>query len=166
MTNQVPTPASVARGIFDALNRHDIDAATALVSDDAVCDFVAIGQFEGKAAIRRYFQELFTAMPNFSVTVDRVVGDDACVVVQWHSAGDFTGGPFQGVQPTGKHVETRGVDVVEITDGLLVRSTIYFDGATFARQIGMLPQAGSGAERAMQSAFNAVTRLRGRLRGS
>ncbi len=165
MTTPDPTPASVARVIFEALDRHDIDAATTLTRSDAVCDFVAVGLFEGKDAIRRYFQELFAAMPDFSVTVDRVVGDDTCAAVQWHSAGDFTGGSFQGIQPTGKHVETRGVDVVEVTDGLLVRSTIYFDGATFARQIGMLPQAGSGAHRAMQSAFNAATRLRRRLLG-
>ncbi len=45
-----------------------------------------------------------------------------------------------------------------------VRSTVYSDGTTFARQIGMLPTAGSRADRAMQSALNAVTRARSRLR--
>ena len=39
-------------------------------------------------------------------------------------------------------------------------NTAYFDGASFARQIGMLPPDGSGADRAMKSAFNAVTKLR------
>ena len=39
-------------------------------------------------------------------------------------------------------------------------NTGYFDGASFARQIGMLPPDGSGADRAMKSAFNAVTKLR------
>ena len=36
----------------------------------------------------------------------------------------------------------------------------YFDGASYARQIGMLPPDGSGADRAMKSAFNTVTKLR------
>ena len=39
-------------------------------------------------------------------------------------------------------------------------NTAYYDGASFARQVGMLPAEGSGAERAMKGAFNAVTKMR------
>ena len=39
-------------------------------------------------------------------------------------------------------------------------NTAYYDGASFARQVGMLPPEGSGAERTMKSAFNAVTKVR------
>ena len=65
-----------------------------------------------------------------------------------------------GIEPTGKHIEIRGMDLFELEDGKLVSNTSYFDGASFARQIGMLPADGSGADRAMKSAFNAVTKLR------
>jgi hypothetical protein len=44
-----------------------------------------------------------------------------------------------------------------------VRNTAYYDGMTFAREIGMLPPRDSQAERAMFAAFNAVTRVRERL---
>ena len=50
--------------------------------------------------------------------------------------------------------------MMEIEDGLIVRNTVYYDGAAFARQIGMLPEQESGAEKAMIAAFNAVTKLR------
>jgi hypothetical protein len=68
------------------------------------------------------------------------------------------------VEPTGKHVEVRGVDVMEIAEGKVRHNTIYYDGASFLRQIGMLPKAGSGADRAVLAAFNAGTRLRRRAR--
>jgi hypothetical protein len=57
-------------------------------------------------------------------------------------------------------MELRFVEMMEVEDGLLVRNTAYYDGAAFARQIGMMPEQESGAEKAMIAAFNAVTKLR------
>ena len=74
--------------------------------------------------------------------------------------GHFTGAPFQGIEPTGKPVEVRGLDLIELEGGEIVSLTAYYDGASFARQVGMLPPEGSGAERAMMGAFNAVTKVR------
>jgi steroid delta-isomerase-like uncharacterized protein len=156
------TPSKVASAIFDALSKKDLDAATAFIADDTVDDFVAIGEVRGKPAIGRFFDELLAAFPDFEMMVDRIVGDRSSAVVQWHAAGTFSGGKFQGIEPTGKHVEIRGVDVMEITEGLVRHNTIYYDGASFARQIGMLPSSGSGTDKAMLSVFNTVTRLRQR----
>jgi steroid delta-isomerase-like uncharacterized protein len=158
------TPTEVARSIFEALNKKDLDAAMGLVAEDTVDDFVAIGLVPGQQAIRRFFDELLTAFPDFEIAVESIVGDEAHAVVQWHAAGSFTDGPFQGVEPTGRHVEIRGVDVMEIADGSVRHNTIYYDGAAFARQIGMLPRAGSSSDKAIRSVFNAVTRLRQRRR--
>jgi steroid delta-isomerase-like uncharacterized protein len=154
------TPSEVARAIFDALSKKDFDAAFHFLADDTVDDFVAIGEFRGKPAIRQFFDELLAAFPDFEMSVDRIVGDRSTAVVQWQAAGTFSGGKFQGIEPTGKHVEIRGVDVIEIAEGLVHHNTIYYDGASFARQIGLLPSSGSGTDKAMQSVFNTVTRLR------
>jgi hypothetical protein len=64
----------------------------------------------------------------------------------------------------GRQVEIRGADVMEIVDGLIQHNTIYYDGATFARQIGLLPGLGSRADRALLSVFNAKTTLSQRFR--
>ena len=162
-TTETTTPSKVARAIFDALSKKDLDAATEFITDDTVDDFVAIGEVRGKPAIRRFFDELLAAFPDFEMTVDRIVGDRSSAVVQWHAAGSFSGGKFQGIEATGKHVAIRGVDVMEITAGQVVHNTIYYDGASFARQIGMLPHNGSGPDKAMRSVFNTVTRFRKRL---
>jgi steroid delta-isomerase-like uncharacterized protein len=155
-------PAEIARNIFEAASKRDLDAALAYNTDDGVDDFVPIGEMRGRVAIRRFFEELFAAFPDFDISVDRIVADDHTAAVQWHASGSFTGGQFQGIEPTGRHVEIRGVDVMEIEDGKLQRNTIYYDGASFARQVGMLPRSDSAPEKAMLSVFNAVTRVRQR----
>jgi len=167
MTTQTPTPfhtttkpSEVARTIFDALSKKDLDAFIEFISDDTMDDFVAIGEFGGKPAIRQFFVELLAAFPDFQMTVDRIVGDESTAVVQWHAAGTFSGGKFQGIEPTGRHVDIRGVDVMEMAEGRVRHDTIYYDGASFGRQIGLLPRRGSGTDKAMLSAFNAVARLR------
>ena len=162
MDTETPTPSEMARTIFEALSKRDLDTAMKFNTDDAVDDFVAIGEFRGRLAIRRFFDELLAAFPDFDIAVDRIVGDDSAAVVQWHAAGTFSGGKFQGIEPTGKHVQIRGVDVMEFAEGRYVHNTIYYDGASFARQIGMLPRSGSVTEKATLFGFNASTRLRQR----
>jgi hypothetical protein len=49
-------------------------------------------------------------------------------------------------------------------EGRLKHNTIYYDGLGFARQIGLLPKAGSGADKAMTAAFNAGTEVRAQIR--
>ena len=158
------TPADVARAAFDAVSKRDPDGIVATGAPEYVDDFVAVGEIRGHDAIRAFFRDLFAAFPDFTITVDRIVADDTAAVVQWHVAGTFTGGPFQGIAPTGRPVEIRGVDVMEIADGLVQHNTIYYDGATFARQIGLLPGLGSRADRALLAAFNAKTTLSQRIR--
>ena len=160
------TPTEVARAAFAAVIGKDPEGIVALGAPGYVDDFVAIGQVRGQDAIRAFFSELFAAFPDFEITVDRIVADEASAAVQWHAAGTFTGGPFQGILPTGRRVEIRGTDIMEIAGGLIQHNTIYYDGATFARQIGMLPALGSPADRAVTAVFNVKTKLGQRYRGA
>ena len=158
------TPAEVARAAFDAVVSKDPDGIVATGAPGYVDDFVALGEVRGHQAIRAFFTELFAAFPDFEMTVDRIVADETSAAVQWHATGTFTGGPFQGILPTGSRVEIRGADIMEISGGLVQHNTIYYDGASFARQIGMLPAQGSRADRALVSAFNVKTELGQRWR--
>lgn len=124
-----------------------------------VDDFVAIGEFRGRDAVRELFAEMFTALPDFAFSVERVVAEGDAVVVKWHAEGTFTGGRFQGIEPTGARVVIRGCDFFEIEDGWIRRNTVFYDGASFARQIGMLPAKDSLADRAILRLFNTKVRL-------
>jgi len=157
------SPAEVAAGIFESFQRRDLDAVARMQHDDIEEDFVAVGVYRGKPAVRAFFEELFAAVPDLIMTLDRILADGVHATVQWHITGTFSGGPFQGVHATGRRIELKGVDVMHIVDGLLVDNTIYYDGLSFARQSGMLPSAGSRGDRAMTAAFNAQTDIRGKL---
>jgi steroid delta-isomerase-like uncharacterized protein len=157
-------PADVARAAFAAVISKDPDGIIAHGAPGWVDDFVAIGEIRGLQAIRAFFSEVFAAFPDFEISVDKIVADETSAVVQWHAVGTFTGAPFQGITPTGRRVEIRGADVMEIADGLIQHNTIYYDGATFARQIGLLPRRGSRADQALLTAFNTKTSLSRRYR--
>ncbi len=151
------SPVEVASQLFEALNQRYLDLAVKLWHPDLVEDFVAVGEFRGPAGARGFFEQLFAAAPDIAFTVDRLIGDEEHAVVQWRITGTFTGGSFQGIHATGRTVELRGVDVMHVVDGQLRHNTIYYDGLTFARQIGLLPAEGTLADKALRSSFNAKT---------
>ena len=159
-----PSPLEAATRIFAALRERDLTIIETAEHPDVVDDFVAIGEFRGADAVRGFFAELLTAFPDFDLEVVHMVGDAEHAVVEWHATGTFTGSPFQGVHATGRRVGLRGCDVMRFEEGRLKHNTIYYDGLGFARQIGLLPKAGSGADKAMTAAFNAGTDVRAQIR--
>jgi predicted ester cyclase len=151
----------VATSYFEAVAARDPEAMAAHWDPDGVGDLVPIGPIRGPGGIRTFFTELFTAIPDADFLVEKMVVDSQGASVSWRLRGTFEGGPFQGIEPNGSTVDVRGVDVLEVSeDGKLTSNTAYYDGAAFARAIGMLPAQDSGAERAMRAGFNTVTRLR------
>jgi steroid delta-isomerase-like uncharacterized protein len=148
------------RSYFEAMDRRDVGAMVEFWRDDGVEDVVPVGLLRGKEELRAFLDASFRAVPDARTTLGRIVAGESSCAVEWRLEGTFDGAPFMDIEPTGKHVEIRGFDLLELEDGQIVSNTAYYDGASFARQIGMLPPDGSGADRAMKSAFNAVTKLR------
>lgn len=149
-----------ARSYLAAAARRDADAMAEHWDPDGVLDLVPLGIVRGREAIAGTFRELFDAVPDSETVVGRLVAGEREVVVEWRMSGHFTGVPFQGIEATGKFLELRGIDLIEIADGKIVTNTAYYDGMSFARQVGLMPPEDSGAERAMKGAFNAVTKAR------
>jgi steroid delta-isomerase-like uncharacterized protein len=149
-----------ARSYFDAIARRDTQAMVEHWREDGVDDIVPLAPLRGHDEITAFFRELFAAMPDVEMTVTRVVAGEREAAVEWRAVGNFTGEPFQGVDATGKRIEIRGIDLLEVEDGKIVANTAYYDGMSFARQIGLMPAQDSSAENAMKSAFNATTRVR------
>jgi steroid delta-isomerase-like uncharacterized protein len=148
------------RSYFEAMDGRDVAAMVDHWREDGVEDLVPVGLLRGKDELRGFLEATFRAVPDARTTVGRIVAGERSCAVEWRLEGTFDGAPFMDIEPTGKHVEIRGFDLFELEDGEIVSNTAYYDGASFARQIGMLPPDGSGADRAMKSAFNAVTKLR------
>jgi steroid delta-isomerase-like uncharacterized protein len=158
-----PKATEVARETFRVLfDEKDLSKAPTFWSENSVDHFVAAGQsVRGTAALTQWFRELLTAVPDWRMEIENTFDDgDRQVVVQWRGTGTFTGGTFMGIEPSGRRVDIKGVDVFRFDDDWKVdQNTVYYDGAEFARQIGMLPPRGSTADRMTLAAFNAKTKL-------
>jgi steroid delta-isomerase-like uncharacterized protein len=148
------------RSYFEAVANRDTSAMAGHWSEDGVDDLVPLGPLRGREEITAFFRDLFAAVPDLETTVTRVVAGEQQAAVEWRMTGHFTGGPFQGVDATGRRVEMRGLDLMDVEEGKITGNTAYYDGMTFARQIGLMPPENSSAENAMKSAFNAATRVR------
>jgi len=157
-----------AREIFGALfDERDLSDPYRYWTDDSVDHFLAAGRtVRGAQALAQWFRDLFAAVPDWKVEIENTVDDgDRQVVVQWHATGTFDGdSPFLGIEPNGRRLEIRGVDVIRVDENdKVVTNTVYYDAAEFARQIGMLPARDSAGDRAMLGAFNGATKLKRRL---
>lgn len=167
MASASPTTASaeaVATSYFEAIAARDVDAAVAHWAPDGIEDVTPLRVFRGLEEIRAFLAAPVAAVPDLETRIERVTANERVAVVQWRMSGAFTGAPFEGVDPTGRQIELRGADCIEVEDGRITKNTAYYDGATFARQVGLLPPQESGAERAMLGAFNAATRVRAAVR--
>ena len=148
------------RSYFEAMDRRDVDAMLQHWAEDGFEDMVPVGVIRGREELRKSLSTQFAAMPDMRTTVTRLIAGEHSCTVEWRIEGTFDGAPYMGLEPTGSHVELRGVDLIELEDGQITSLTAYFDSSSYARQIGMLPADGSGADRAMKTAFNAMTKLR------
>ena len=157
----VRTPEETVRSYFDAVIARDPEAMAEHWAEDGIEEILPVGIFRGPEEVKAWFTELFTAVPDFDMTLERVLAQENNVLVQWRASGDFTGGPLMGVEPTGRRIELRGLDWLEVEGDKVVRNTAFADGAALARDMGMLPPQGSAAEKAMFGAFNAFTKARG-----
>ena len=153
---------SVVLEYFDALSRRDVEAMAALWAPDGEEHIASQVDAVGPSGVRAYFTELFTAFPDFALTVETTVAQDDKVAVHWKATANMTG-PLWGLEPTGAHVEVEGIDLMRVRDALIVRNDAVPDGMALARQIGLVPPAGSGIEQRLFSAFNARTKASRRV---
>ena len=132
-------PEAVARG----LGRHDPGLPFEVV---------------GPGGVERLADALLPAIPDMRLDIEDVLAEGEKVLVRFWIRGHKKGELF-GIRATGRPVQLRGVDFFEIEDGLIRRNTVFYDGATFARQIGMLPPQGSLPDRVVLRLFNLKTRI-------
>ena len=157
----------VAENFFAALARRDLDGAAACWAPDGVDRLVGQSDAQGPEGVRALFGELFTAIPDFQFSVESIVAEGDRAAVRWNATGTFAGdAAYQGLEPTGGRIELAGLDLLEVRDGRIVRNDAFTDGLGFARQVGMLPEHGSGAEARLLRLFNARTRAARRLAGT
>jgi steroid delta-isomerase-like uncharacterized protein len=145
---------------LEAFAAKDLDAMVEFWDEASTYRLHPLGETTtGVDGLRAYFAELFEAVPDLEVTLGTIHGDAVVATGQWHIEGTVTG-PLNGIEPTGRRISLDGVDVARFEGSTVRTNEVYYDGLTFARQVGLLPAADSAADRGMLAAFNAVTTAR------
>ena len=125
-------------------NAGDLDACMELYADDAV-QLMADGLFTGRGDIEQRLARDLTAFPDATYTVTSFVEQGDSFADEWTFTGTNTG-PFtlpdgSQVPPTGKRVEIKGMELVQVRDGKIVVDNLYWDAMAALAQLGFVPAA-------------------------
>ena len=124
-------------------NQGDLDACMELYAVDAV-QLMHDGLFEGRGEIQERLARDLTAFPDATYTVASFVEHSDSFADEW----TFTGtnhGPFRlpdgtEVPSTGKRVEIKGMELVQVRDGKIVVDNLYYDFMAALAQLGLVPE--------------------------
>jgi len=162
----MPSTADTARRYFAALADHDLDAAVACWRPGAIDRFVGAQQLVAPDGIRQYFTELFAAFPDFRFEIVDLTTVRGRTAVRWRARGTFAGpGTFQGFVANHARIDIEGCDVLNVEEELIVHNDAYLDSGDVARQLGLLPPAGSAAEARLTALANVRTRALAAIHG-
>jgi steroid delta-isomerase-like uncharacterized protein len=124
-----------------AWNAHDVDTIVSMHTQDSVFENHVTGDRNvGREAIGRAISGIFSVFPDLAFETRRAYIRDDLVVQEWTARGTHQGTMTRSgieVQPTGRSVEYKGMDVIPIRDGLVARKDVYSDSITLLRQLGL-----------------------------
>jgi len=163
----MPSTSEIAKRYFAALAAHDIDAAAACWVVGGIDRLVGQQELVAPTGIKEYFGALFAAFPDFQFQVLETTTYRNRTAVRWRASATFAGpGRFEGFMPNGARIDIEGCDVVTVGDGLITHNDAYVDSGHIARQLGLLPPAGSPAQARLARLANARTRILTRIHGT
>ncbi len=124
-------------------NAGDLDACMELYAEDAV-QRMHDGVFEGLDSIRDRLSRDLLAFPDAKYVVESFVEDNDTFADEWTFTGTNTG-PLRlpdgtEVPATGRPVEIKGMELVEVRDGAIVVDNLYYDFMAAVAQLGLIPQ--------------------------
>jgi predicted ester cyclase len=154
--------AELVRRVFELINSHDIAGLTEHIWTQEMVERFPDRTCHGPHELGRYFAELFAAAPDLRMEPLVIAEQGEDVFVQWRLTGTHDGA-LMGIEPTHKRIVVDGIDHFVVRDGKVVSNFVVFDQMQWARQIGLLPPDGSGADKALKGAYNARTKLLARL---
>jgi steroid delta-isomerase-like uncharacterized protein len=149
------------RDYLAAWNARDAERIASFFAEGAVYDDRGAGAVaRGPAEIRAHAARVHSAFPDLHFELVRAAHGEEFTAGEWRSRMTHRG-EIDGLSPTGRVVESAGVDVATLDgDGRITHLVSYYDGAEIMRGLGVLPARGSRAERVLAR----VASLAGRLR--
>lgn len=118
-----------------AWNSHNPDKMLPLFTDDIFYEDVAFGAANhGKAEVRKFAADEFDAVPDLELKLLRADIRGGHGTIEWVFSGTD-----KGIYKTGKKFSVRGVSVIDVRGGKILRNLDFYDSGAIMRQVGVLP---------------------------
>lgn len=137
MSSDLATYADI---IKRAWNSRNMDRVLSFYSPHYVAEDV--GQaflLRGHEGVRSMLETYWQAFPDLEFTVMDAVVQDSRVAIVWMAEGTHQG-TIMNIPPTGHRVAVRGVSILDIEEGLIMRGQYIWDLAGMLRHMGLLPE--------------------------
>lgn len=129
---------ALMRQFFAALDTGDLEGMVAQVTEDMVTHTPIPGIGRGREGFRGFMSVFFSAFPEQSVQVHRVIAEGDRVAVH-HTHHATHGGDFLGLPPTGKRVTVTGIEIFRIENGKIAEMWHQDDLLSLMQQLGIVP---------------------------
>lgn len=129
-----------AESINEAWNSHDIEKVIGLYSSQYIGEDVAQAfLLRGHEGIRAMLENYWRAFPDLEFTLTDTVAHDSRLAIVWMAEGTHQGA-IMNIPPTGRRVVVRGVSILDVEAGLVVRGQYIWDMAGMLRHMKLLPE--------------------------
>jgi steroid delta-isomerase-like uncharacterized protein len=160
-------PAFVAewgKQYLQAWNSLDADGVAALCTEDVVWNDPGLVQpARGREGVRAFVRATAQAFPDFHVEEAGrpfISAEEPRVLSRYRMTGTMRGAwVHTDLAATGRRIDVPGVDEWTFSGELMSQYETYYDSLDMARQLGILPAAGSAATRILTRLQHLQARL-------
>ena len=135
----------IARIIYDGFNNRVLEEASQWVSDD--CEWIDVPSgrsFHGPSGFLEFERAWIRAFPDAAIEVTNMIASHYLVATEFIGRGTHDGPLItragQTIEPTGKAVELRCIEVTQYLGGQIVRARLYYDAYSLLSQLDALPR--------------------------
>jgi len=94
------------------------------------------GVVHGRDALESFIREFHAAFPDFEIVVDDWIGRGDLAMKEWTMTGTHEG-EFNGIPPTGREIESKGMATVVFADGRVQEDRLFYNPQIMAEQLGL-----------------------------
>ena len=112
----------------------DLATLDRFFAPDVVSHDMPPGFPQGIEGVRMFFSAFREGMPDVAVQIDEIVVEEDRAAVATMIEGTHTGA-LMGIEPTGRRISVRGIDMVRVEDGRIVEHRGLTDTVGLLRQL-------------------------------